>query len=286
MGYVLYSEVAEQDGNHSAQVLMQGGGAGEPGEVHFPYGLFARAPDPKRSASGEVEATGAATALYWVDSYDLHVMPLEDPRAVDRLPTLKHGETCLYAQAGQFIRLHEDGSISLATTDKGGKLEGRPVTLQIGPTGLFFAADWGRLIFDKTGFHAVTTSGARIDLGPISGLPPPLDSLSTMAVVKAGTITLDAASVAMGGIPNPTAIPGTVPKYEPLAAFLTTIVAQLTTLTAGLQSLAAQGNVLGGEALRMTDVQTALAAATTQIASVTTAASAFSSFGKSAQVVT
>lgn len=281
MGYVLYSEVAEQDGNHSAQVLMQGGGAGEPGEVHFPYGLFARAPDPKRSASGEVEATGAATALYWVDSYDLHVMPLEDPRAVDRLPTLKQGETCLYAQAGQFIRLHEDGSISLATTDKGGKLEGRPVTLQIGPTGLFFAADWGRLVFDKTGFHAVTTSGARIDLGPISGLPAPLDALSTMAVLKAGTITLDAASVSMGGA----GIPDTVPKYTPLFAYLSALTAQLTTLTAAVQTLATEGNLLGGEALRMPEVQTAIAAATTQVAAVTAAATTFTTVGSSAQVV-
>lgn len=234
MGHVLYSEVSEEDGYHENQVSMTGGGGTSTGAVHFPYGVFARAPDPDK-AGDEVDPAGATTALYWHDSNDLHMMPLEDSRAVDKLPLLKKGETIVYAQAGQFIRLHESGTISFATSTKGGAIEGEPVTFQIKSTGLYFTAPWGRLIFDRTGFHVVTTAGARIDLGPMVGAPG-LDAVGTAAMIKAGTVTIDAPMVSVGTLAG---IPDNTVKATPLQLHLAALNAQVATLTAAVNAITA-----------------------------------------------
>jgi len=282
MGHVLYSEVSEEDGYHENQVSMTGGGGTSTGAVHFPYGVFARAPDPDK-AGDEVDPAGATTALYWHDSNDLHMMPLEDSRAVDKLPLLKKGETIVYAQAGQFIRLHESGTISFATSTKGGALEGDPVTLQIKPDGLYFTAPWGRLVFDKTGFHAITTAGARLDLSPMVGLGlPGLDSVATTAILKAGAITLNAPIVSTGPT---TGIPDNAVKATPLEAYLTALNANVAALSKAVGAIAA-GLANTPAASAATAASAALTEVTATALAIAPAVTTFKLDGRAAQMVT
>lgn len=281
MGHVLYSEVSEADGYHEMQVSMTGGGGTSAGAVHFPYGVFARAPDPSK-AGDEVDPAGATVALYWRDGNELHAMPLEDSRDVDRLPLLKKGETILYAHAGQFIRLHETGTISFATSTKGGALEGDPVTFQIKSTGLYFTAPWGRLIFDRTGFHVVTTAGARIDLGPMVGAPG-LDAVGTAAVLKAGSVMIDSPLASIGPIG---VLPDNAVKATPLQAYLTALNTQVTQLASAVSAIVAGLTATPATAGAVGSAAGPSGAATAAIGAVETALKLLDTTGRSAQIVT
>lgn len=284
MGHVLYSEVSEEDGYHENQVSMTGGGGTSTGAVHFPYGVFARAPDPDK-AGEEVDPAGATTALYWHDSNDLHMMPLEDSRAVDKLPLLKKGETIVYAQAGQFIRLHESGTISFATSTKGGALEGEPVTFQIKSTGLYFTAPWGRLIFDRTGFHVVTTAGARIDLSPMTGVPL-LEQVGTAAIIKAGTVLIDSPLASIGPSLPGLGPPDNTVKATPLQAYLTALNTQVTQLMAAVNAIAAGLTATPTTAGAAGGAATPLGLAGVAGGTAETALRVLDTTGRSAQMVT
>lgn len=128
---------------------------------------------------------------------------------------LKPGESCIYAAGpdgtGQArVMCKADGSVNLYTTDTN-KADGNGVYFQVSPTGFYMMAPWGKFVFDATGFHMKTSSGASFDLGAL-GLPGPLSALGTFARITAASVTLDSAGIMLGppGVYFPAA-------YGPLA---------------------------------------------------------------------
>lgn len=115
---------------------------------------------------------------------------------------LKEGEVCIAgtADAPARVMIKSDNSITMYTTDDS-KATGHGVYLKLSPSALEFFAPWGRLVFDASGFHAVTASGARLDLGGIGGIPGPLSSLSSYATLSAATVKCAGSVVMLGAGP-------------------------------------------------------------------------------------
>lgn len=193
-GVVAFTDYDEDD-FLGFQADLPGENAGAPpAEALSPYGLRSRPRDPETDPEGRI---GLGCGMLYIRNGDhRHAMALVDPRETS-LPALRKGETMLYAAPGQFVRLHEDGAISLFTTDDGTPA-GRSVYLQVAPDALRFNAPWGVLTFDAAGFHVRTHSGARIDLGgvEVDGLPFPGGSY---AKVQAGVVDVKGSAVAIGG---------------------------------------------------------------------------------------
>lgn len=113
---------------------------------------------------------------------------------------IAEGEMCLHpgdADNASRVIFKNDKSIYLYTTNDGTPT-GKGVYLRIAPTALEFYAPWGRLVFDASGFHAVTASGARLDLGGIGGLPGPLSALSSYATLSAASVKAEGSVVFLG----------------------------------------------------------------------------------------
>lgn len=115
---------------------------------------------------------------------------------------LKEAEACLAATADAPARVmvKDDNSITMYTTDDG-KPTGHGVYLKLSSTALEFYAPWGRLVFDASGFHVVTASGARMDLGGIGGIPGPLSTLASYATLSAATVKCAGSIVMLGAGP-------------------------------------------------------------------------------------
>ncbi len=134
-----------------------------------------------------------------------------DTRTNDRTGNLKAGETCVYASGhdgnSQGRTLYKnDGSITHYTTDTN-TAEGKSVYSRTAkgvddatgaPDGFTWAAPWGTMKFDATGFHVVHVSGAEFHMGGIYGMPAPLDQISSYIKMQAGTINGSASAQSFG----------------------------------------------------------------------------------------
>ena len=199
----------DADGHLAIQYDAEGtedGGQGgvEPYEAQSIAGNIYRPSDPVLDGNGNPDATQSATVLFGMEGGRGHSIPLGNPAVVKNMPVALPGEHIVHGDQGSFIRFHEDGSISLFTTTAGGAptfpsgVQAESVQLILAPTGLTFSAPWGNLKYDATGLHALTKSGARLDLGGIFGLPAPLDKLTSYAALQANTVTLDGSTVHCG----------------------------------------------------------------------------------------
>lgn len=134
---------------------------------------------------------------------------------------LSNGDTCVYGtgaaglgQARVYVN-GNNGSITLYTTGDGpdGGMantdSGVGVYLRVAPDRLSFMAPWGKLVFDASGFHVQTLTGAAFNLSNVN-LPAPIGGFNS-ARITASSITLDAPNVCLG--PSPTA--GGVLGYMP-----------------------------------------------------------------------
>lgn len=123
------------------------------------------------------------------------------------------GDTCVYGtgatglgQARVYVN-GNDGSVTISTTadsQSGGAKNtdtGVGVYLRIDTDKLQFTAPWGSLVFDRSGFHLKTASGAGFDL---INMPASLVAFggNCQAKITASQITMDAPSVFLG--PSPT----------------------------------------------------------------------------------
>ncbi len=181
------------------------------------------------------------------------------------------GETVISAMGGGQAReiIKKDGSITQFTTDNnlaGGQSiyarTARGVNEKTGaPDGFTWAAPWGTLKFDPSGFHVVLKeSGAEFHLGGMGGLPPPLDVLGSYCNITAGTFHAKASSAAVGI--------GTVQlaNAQAVQAALGAIATALTTIAASADA--------GGTGLAAAAATTAAAALAAAAAIMTTTASA------------
>lgn len=165
-------------------------GSGAVNEMWFPANYFARPskPDVGSQASQAVAIKGGATDV---------VIAVRDTRLAEAYGNQKEGEFCLVAggsdaKAQGKIIGRADGALVLATTDNNTH-EGNGVYLIVGPDKLAFQAPWGSLVFDKTGFHVVTHSGAKMSLGGISNPAQP-----NYFRVDACSVALDSPQVLLG----------------------------------------------------------------------------------------
>lgn len=219
-----------QDTQYDAEGEDQSGAA--PYETHHFFGSWGRPLDPVVDAGGQPDPSRGCPMLYALEGGKGHAWALEDPRIVPILPTPAPGEHITYSSAGCFTRHHVDGSISHATTDKGGQ-GGFTVASRVLPTGFQRFGSFGRETFDAGGWRVKHASGAQVALGAIGGLPAPLSSLGSFFRVTAGIIEINASAVTIG----PTGAAGQpVAQAAPLVTVLATVAASLTAITAAIQS--------------------------------------------------
>lgn len=110
------------------------------------------------------------------------------------------GEACQYAAgpdgtAQARVITKADGSVILYTTDTNAP-GGNGVYFRVAPDRLEFVAPWGKFIFDASGFHIKTQTGAAFDLGSLNF--PALPQMSSYARITAGNVTLDSSTVMLG----------------------------------------------------------------------------------------
>ncbi len=176
------------------------------------------------SRPANADTDGACMALVAVEPNAKRVIATRDNRFVSRPAILKPGETMVYGAAGQFIRCHEDGSISLFTTDDG-TADGRSIFLRVSPQdGFQVSTPWGRMSFGPNGFHVLHSSGARIDLGAIGGVPSigPVD-IGSYAKIQAAMCSLHGSAVSLGtssGGANNEAVLTLITLLDTLAAII------------------------------------------------------------------
>lgn len=140
----------------------------------------------------------AAQAVAYVRNDQWIVLGTRDTRTQFTPGNLQPGETAVFATGSPAQTIHKlDGSITMATIAASDNTS--QVYLSVSPTALTFMAPWGRMVFDATGFHIATVSGAQFDLASIAG-PPGLSSLSSFCNINAGIVSIPSSTVNLGPI--------------------------------------------------------------------------------------
>jgi len=165
-----------------------------------------------------------------------------DLRGQELAGLLEYGETCVYGAGtdaiGQCRSIWKrDGSITHYTT-VGNKKGTTGIYSRVGPgadadtglpDGFTWAAPWGTMKFDETGFHVLHKSGAQFHIGAIGGLPSPLDALTSYCSIQAGSFSTSSSGQSLGaGVTQPLALQPAV------TAALAGLQAQITVLQAAL----------------------------------------------------
>lgn len=169
----------------------------------------------------------AAQAVAYVRNDQYAVMGIRDTRTQFTPGNIQPGETAVFAPGSTAQTIHKlDGSVTMQTIASSDNTS--QVYLSVSPTALTFMAPWGRLVFDATGFHVSTISGAQFDLGAISA-PGPLSSVGTFCNINAGIVSIPASSVNIGTSAAGFAqavipLSPAVPLGTPLPMFSTTAV--------------------------------------------------------------
>lgn len=240
---VTYSEV---DANGFIGIQFDGFGEQNSGvptvETHHPFGLMANPPEP------DINGEFSCLALVGWDGDTPHAWLCADPRSRVVLPVLQKGEVLLYGCAGNCVRMHKDGRISLFTTDDNTP-NGKLVSLQVKPDGFLFSTPWGKITFDATGFHVLHSSGAAIDLGAIGGLPPPLDEISSYVKLTAGMVQTEASIISNGTVAG---VPDAATKATPLVAVLGALSTALADLATMLPTMTNGGGTVTAPSLTTT----------------------------------
>lgn len=191
------------------------------------HGFASRPADPS--------SAGNAMAIVLRDGHQQRVGWVRDNRFAPLVGTLKPGESMMFGPAGQFIRTHQDGSITLFTTDNG-NTEGRSIYLMISPSeGFSFVCPWGRWTFGPNGIHLVHSSGARLDLGAIGGVPG-LESLGSYAKLQ-GAMASVMGSVVSLGVDGGAANVASVTSLVTILSQLIHAISLITSATPGASAL-------------------------------------------------
>lgn len=166
-----------------------------------------------------------------------------DPKFI---PNRKPTEKIIFGPNNTFIRMKSDGSIYLFTRDVNNDATGKTVSLQVKPDGFVLEHPHMRITAGPNGYHAVHSSGARIDFGSLAGLPAPLDGLASMLTLSAAMVKLEGSAIEIG--PDGVVADNLMKATPTLAAFAATATMYgllVTALAAISVDLAA---ALGGSA--------------------------------------
>jgi hypothetical protein len=157
---------------------------------------------------------------------------------------MQPAETTVYAPGSQACTLYKlDGSVTQFTTHDNTD-NGKSVYSMVAPTGFTRFMPHGKETFDERGFHVLHASGARIDLGAISGLPGPLSALGSYAGLSAKIVRIEGSIISLGttaGSPEPVAKATTL--YSLLTSLQAEHAAALNLFTAIAATPAAIGTV-------------------------------------------
>jgi hypothetical protein len=200
-----------------------------PYESHLPYGLFARPPDPEKDANGTPLPATCTNVLIAHEGGRGHVIPLENPAIVQKLPQIQPGENGVHGPVGQFVRFHNDGAISLWIPGKAG---GPDASYRFTAEGIEFSGAMGTMRFTPEQFAVDHRSGASLRATAVGGLPAPLNQIASAITLQAGTVDLTASAVSLG----PDTKAGAVP-HQPLAN-ATTLLVYLAELAAAINAIA------------------------------------------------
>lgn len=141
-------------------------------------------------------------------------------------PGLRPDDPVMLGPKRNFVRCDSEGRVSLFTTDDGTPT-GKSVYFQVRPDGFRGVHPLFKFTLDKTGFHVVHASGARVDLGAVSGMPAPLDVLNSYAKLSAAMVQIEGSAISMG---TATGTPDNVARATPTLANLDAIQAALVAL--------------------------------------------------------
>jgi hypothetical protein len=220
-------------------------------EGYGTLGLVVRPPPPDTTGGRDRHAE----VLCLRTSDGLVPISWRDVRLNQAFPNPEPGDVVVVGYGSNFVKLGIDGRISVATTTDGTP-QGQLVQVQLAGDGLVVLGPWGKITYGQEGLHLLHYSGARIDLGGIGGLPPPLDALGlgSYAIVSAAMVKVQSTAVTLGpagGLPEPlikslallTAL-GVTPLGTPLPAgvapALTLAAAAMTALGAVATNLSAK----------------------------------------------
>ncbi len=224
-----------------------------------------------RPSKPEAKKKAAQAVVLRAGDHDV-IVASQDLRGLELYGNLKAGETCTYAAGedgtGQARTLwRDDGAITHFTTEgnvPGGKViysrTGSGIDADTGlMDGFVWAAPWGTVKFDQSGFHVVHESGAEFHLGGIAGMPAPLDQIATYCKIEAAAVTTTSSAQSLGaGTTQPLAFAaGTLALGTAIQAALTAIQACLTASSGGTVNAAS----VTAAATAVTAAQAALATA-------------------------
>lgn len=264
------SSQIDEDGFEDVQQNAEGEGSSgaSPMERHHFYGCWGRALDPVVSqvpagqpGSGQPDPAKGAQMLFAFEGSQAHGWTMEDPRVVPVIPTPDKGCAVFYGinpAAGQsgtllgccFVRTHQDGRISIATTTTGGGQDGQTVLEEVSQNGFVrqagpygterfgsFGPPGGSALF--TGYQLSVAGGARMTMGYIGGLPA---GLGTSIKLTASMVRISG-NVAIG--PKGSDLQP-VAQALPLVAVLQALSAALDGIGLALPAIATDLQTLGG----------------------------------------
>lgn len=214
------AQATEYDADDTLGVQADAYGGSKAGcqmiEQHHPFGFKSRAADP------DADGTGCQLHTAYEGSRQ-HAWLSHDPRMAGKIPNIAKGESLQYGFAGNFVRCHLDGAISMMTTDKGGDPSGQSVYQRVTPTEFMRLAPWGSEKFSERGYHLITHSGARLDIGGVGGVPV----VGSYFAVRAGmaTFNVNAATFGIGAEP--------LVKVSGIVALIEALITAFGTITAG-----------------------------------------------------
>lgn len=146
------------------------------------------------------------------------------------------GETTVYAPGSQACTLYKrDGSVTHFTTDNQTE-NGKSIFARVAKTGFDWLCPWAKMSLDEKGYHMLHASGARIDMGGISGMPAPLSQMSSYAKISAKMMHIEASVISLGttaGVSEPVA------KATTLLALLSSLQAEHTAMMNLVTAIAA-----------------------------------------------
>lgn len=180
------------------------------------------------SRPADPDERGSAMAVYVLDGDQKRVVATRDNRNINLIAELLPGESIVFGQNGNFLRLHQDGRISMFTTEGNDPTgDGASVSATLDPED---GGSWtvnikhGKLVFDKLGFRVVHSGGGRLSLGGM-GAPAPFNQLSSYCQIQAGMINLNGLCSlgTTAGAANDAAIQATVTFTNALVAAIATI---------------------------------------------------------------
>jgi hypothetical protein len=217
----------DDDGYPQAQHNEDGEQGGPALPILGPLGFISMPLDPVMSQDGiEPDPAQSASAFRVTQGSRGFSFPLQDPREIALVPKPNPGERLWHSAFGSFIRQHNDGAVSIATTDAGGSPkdgDGNPAQMvanRTTPTSFERFGPWGRELFDAMSWRMNHAGGAKVAFGAIGGLPGPLSSVKCFARFEADMIEINGKIVSIG--------PGSGPHYpvvwaEPLLVILQAI---------------------------------------------------------------